>query len=117
MLSSSKKRGMLAPLLAGPRFRQYLSGVGVNRRGSAGYSPRRSRRAKDQPADQSMEQRRIETVGGERQPDPAFGFLDPHRDLQQPQPDGGEFAAGQRLRRRDGVPDFQHQPVGGRVED
>jgi hypothetical protein len=52
-------------------------------------------------------------IAGERQLDPAAGFLDPHRDLQQPQPDGAEFAAGQRLSAGDRVANRAHQPVGG----
>jgi hypothetical protein len=42
-----------------------------------------------QRADQPTEQCRIRAVGRERQSDSACGFLDPHRDLQQPQPDCG----------------------------
>jgi hypothetical protein len=84
-----------SPLLAGPRFRPYLSGVrGGSAWGLVGHSPRRSRRAQDQRADQPAKQRRIRTIGGKRQLDPGRRLLDPHRDLQQPQTDGGEFAIG-----------------------
>jgi hypothetical protein len=39
-----------------------------------------------------------------------------HRDLQQPQPDGGELAAGQWLRPWDGIAQGAHQPIGRRVQ-
>jgi hypothetical protein len=75
-----------ACLLAGKTAVQALSGrrKGLIGRAWRGQPPHRSRRAQDQRADQSAKQGRVGTVGGERQPDPARGFLDPHRDLQQP---------------------------------
>jgi hypothetical protein len=54
---------------------------------------------------------------GERQPDPRSSLLDPECNLQQPQADGGEFSAGQRLHVRNGTAYLQHQPVGGGVQD
>src|SRR5208337_4257679 len=56
---------------------------------STGHSPRRSARAQDQRVHQAAEQRGIRAVGGERQSDPGGGFLDPHRHLEQLQPNGG----------------------------
>ena len=76
-----------ACLLAGKTAVQALSGrrKGLIGRAWRGQLLHRSGRAQDQrAADQSAKQGRVGTVGGERQLDPARGFLDPHRDLQQP---------------------------------
>ena len=62
-----------------------------------GHLSRRLRRVRGQRAKQAAEQGGVRAVGSERQFDPARSLLDPHCDLQQSQPDGGELAAGQRL--------------------
>jgi hypothetical protein len=82
--------------------------------------PRRSGRgrprAEPESPGQITEEIRVRAAGGKGQPDAAGGFLHPHGDLEQAQPQRGELGFGEIAPSRNGLPHRQHQPVRGRVQ-